>query len=1582
MAHRVGLMMVLYFVTRRVTVYNASCHERFIALYIMSTPPERMETDEHEYVQEVVDAVEEQESREEEEEAELEGEAEVDKEEVEDEDEEEENTLGEDQVQTESGPKKKVRKKGPVELIREPGKLFLPFSRVQKVIKADKDIPVVARDAVFLIALAAESFIMELASAAHRVAVKENRATVHHKDIATVARKADEFMFLEDILPYTTSASVPEKKVKRSKPDEASKGGVKHSGPTLDNFIVPNREQKEAEDGNRMDVVMNEDGTMHATSGPSQSTMKIVTTFHQPSSVLASLKCRLSARDIEHLVVAKLNRIEVYSLQPTGVRLECSREIYGKVTAVKAIPIPKSSRSNLVVMLAHPDPELIFLSYAESEDGVAELQPTHQLHLYERTPRPAEFFNDILVHPSGKLAIVSCYVGKLKIINLKAGRYKDDFDALLPELNVFSISFLPVPEDEYAIAILHFDHQQRIQLLARDIELEELQLSTHPSTHLHSTMISERIFPYPADSPPRLVPVYPPSTKREDDDDDDEIMDSSDKKFPGGILVAGGKKLLLYELVDRESQEKQRGKRRRLEDKKKSKDPVEKAKAREKEVEREGRKRKPRASVIWPWSDFAAWCSIDGEPSKIILGDTYGKLSLLSLGNLETLGLVLIPLGEVSPPTSLTYLTNQIFYVGSHMGDSQLVQLTPVPSAFVDRSTLPISSDIHTVQSTSFEASASKKGKGRAISPTFDMDVDDETGDPQDSGNIVATKGSYVTVLEQFKNIAPIVDACLVDLDGGQRQIVTCSGGKNSGSLNIVRNGADFQEIVNIPGVQHALKVWGVRSRLEDSTDAFLLLSFYDSSRLVKITDKGGNLSFTPVENDTMEGFRTHEPTIAFSNVSQRVMGQDGKARYMNSSLAVQVTGSGASLLDLDEGLQTYVTLSRWEVKANAPGDQNAEIVAASINSSQVALAVSGGKKVLLSVAEDRKFRVNLTTMNSDRQFEISAISCTPINPSRAFSQYILVSYWNSNTIEVFSPAESGFKSIHTSSPLPSLVTSLLFYNFGSDQSPKGSGYRPYLLAGLADGSVATFSWQAQQLKDRKIISLGHAPVSLIVCRVDLGSGSNDSEDSGEGGHGVKTVLAAGNRAIMFAHERNRLVHSPILLKDIVAASPLNTPSLPSSLIIAGDEGLHIGRIKDLNKLHIRSIPFGLDNPRKIAHQPLLKAFGVAFTRTEPARIGDEESISSSFKLIDDTSFEVLARFSCDSNEEVTSVIPFSAVVNDVLTPFFIVGTFLYYPEETEPETGRLLLISVSTSTNPRNPKPSYQLSLVASTEVKGCVYALTSTTSKDEEHPRFVAAVNSSIMLFRLKVDKNVFPVGLELRKVAEWNHNYLVTSLGATGEHVFAGDQISSVSLLKVQEERFQTVARDYGPRWPVSVEAIDERNVIGANDALNLFTFTLSHYLNRNVLECTGNYHIADLVTKLIRGTLTTADKSEEATLEPEEMFFTSSGRIGVIVEASKDTSLHLTELQRNMAAVIPSVGGISHARFRAPKSTRGRSDADQASFGFLDGDFIEQLLTLLDSPDTLDNIWKGQSEPEKLSTSVDEMRRLLGDLQSHH
>lgn len=69
-------------------------------------------------------------------------------------------------------------------------------------------------------------------------------------------------------------------------------------------------------------------------------------------------------------------------------------------------------------------------------------------------------------------------------------------------------------------------------------------------------------------------------------------------------------------------------------------------------------------------------------------------------------------------------------------------------------------------------------------------------------------------------------------------------------------------------------------------------------------------------------------------------------------------------------------------------------------------------------------------------------------------------------------------------------------------------------------------------------------------------------------------------------------------------------------------------------------------------------------------------------------------------------------------------------------------------------------------------------------------------------------------LKRIVDWNHNYLVSSLGSFGNRIVAGDQISSVSLLNVTETSLVSLAKDYGPLYPVSVEALDSDNIICAN------------------------------------------------------------------------------------------------------------------------------------------------------------------------
>ena len=174
--------------------------------------------------------------------------------------------------------------------------------------------------------------------------------------------------------------------------------------------------------------------------------MKIISTFHPSSSVLSSIKCRLTTRGLEHLLIAKLSRIDVYSVRPQELQHECGLDVWGKICSIKPLPISASQkpcymakyidyrlqvyddRFNVVVMFTHPDPEFLILSYEEAQSGQGRLVVQKQIPLFERPRRMAEFFTDCIIHPSGKLAIVSCYAGKLKVIRLKGGKYVEDFD--------------------------------------------------------------------------------------------------------------------------------------------------------------------------------------------------------------------------------------------------------------------------------------------------------------------------------------------------------------------------------------------------------------------------------------------------------------------------------------------------------------------------------------------------------------------------------------------------------------------------------------------------------------------------------------------------------------------------------------------------------------------------------------------------------------------------------------------------------------------------------------------------------------------------------------------------------------------------------------------------------------------------------------------------------------------------------------------------------------------------------------------------------------------------------------------------
>ncbi|XP_048886334.1 DNA damage-binding protein 1 [Brienomyrus brachyistius] len=222
---------------------------------------------------------------------------------------------------------------------------------------------------------------------------------------------------------------------------------------------------------------------------------------------------------------------------------------------------------------------------------------------------------------------------------------------------------------------------------------------------------------------------------------------------------------------------------------------------------------------------------VDPNGSRYLLGDMEGRLFMLLLEKEELMdGAVVLKdlrvelLGETSIAECLTYLDNGVVFVGSRLGDSQLVKLN--------------------------------------------VDSNDQ--------------GSYVAVMETFTNLGPIVDMCVVDLERqGQGQLVTCSGAFKEGSLRIIRNGIGIHEhaSIDLPGIKG---LWPLRSVAGRETDDMLVLSFVGQTRVLMLSGEEVEETELPGFVDNQQTFYcgnvAHQQLIQITSGSVRLVLQNTKA--------------------------------------------------------------------------------------------------------------------------------------------------------------------------------------------------------------------------------------------------------------------------------------------------------------------------------------------------------------------------------------------------------------------------------------------------------------------------------------------------------------------------------------------------------------------------------------------------------------------------------------------------------------------------------------------------------------------------------
>jgi len=555
-------------------------------------------------------------------------------------------------------------------------------------------------------------------------------------------------------------------------------------------------------------------------------------------------------------------------------------------------------------------------------------------------------------------------------------------------------------------------------------------------------------------------------------------------------------------------------------------------------------------------------------------------------------------------------------FVGSSFGDSQFVKLHPTPY-------IP----------------------DEAIAMTL------EDSDDAEKAAILANQGTYVEVLETFTNIGPIVDMCLVDLDrqGGQRQLVTCSGAYKDGSLRVVRSGIGMQEQASLE-VEGIKGVWSLRptSSSSNSTAAFdkyLVQSFIGETRILSIEEE----ELAEIEID---GFSSQESTLYCGNVT------DG--------MLVQVTAHDVRLVACD----TFRLVSTYQPAAHQT------ITLATGTATQLVLAISGGElqylelvtgggegtllKMVSSCTLDQDIAclsmrplvddsTVATRSNSshsgvidveDVQMEVDdgAATGTAGTASSWRSHLVAVAMWTDDTVRLHA--------------LPDLqeVTRV---TLGSEIQARDIlivklEALAYLLVGLGDGRLITYNIDMEAPGAAAIATTAHAygdsdtavmmaqPPSLRNKRNGI-LGTHPITFNCFSNADTLCVFAACDRPTVIYSKNGKLLFSVLDVNhtEFTNMAPFHSELFPDCLALCSESSLLIGVIEDIQKVHVQHVPLN-QAPRRIAHSARNAIYAVTADHT--ARTARGEETMSRVLFFDDASFEQIGLFELDRLEQGISI--------------------------------------------------------------------------------------------------------------------------------------------------------------------------------------------------------------------------------------------------------------------------------------------------------------------------------------------------------
>lgn len=333
--------------------------------------------------------------------------------------------------------------------------------------------------------------------------------------------------------------------------------------------------------------------------------------------------------------------------------------------------------------------------------------------------------------------------------------------------------------------------------------------------------------------------------------------------------------------------------------------------------------------------------------------------------------------------------------------------------------------------------------------------------------------------------------------------------------------------------------------------DKFIVLSFVSESRF--LISENNELGESEIP-----GFQSDASTVYAANTG--------------ASSLLQVTASGLRLVD-----STTLRLQS-EIPALAQQPVTVAVSAASL----IVYATAGGHASAVTVDASAGSNNASLTQHSTIQLD-QDVACASIHTFKALvssgatkggdmdvstdvglpSTLVAFGMWTDNTLRLFD--------------YPSL-TEVCRVALGTDAQARSVlltelDCGAYLFVGLGDGTLLyyqlTHSNGVWALESKKKVVLGTRAISL--------SAFNNSAT------GLRCVFVSGDcPSVVYTHS-NKLLFSPVNTKEVATVVPFHTELFPNHLALISEDGLLIGNIDEIKKVHIQTYTLN-ETPQRITH--------------------------------------------------------------------------------------------------------------------------------------------------------------------------------------------------------------------------------------------------------------------------------------------------------------------------------------------------------------------------------------------------------------